>query len=159
MRIPVALTVVVLALVIAYVLSYRRPRVGLEILQTNLEDFRFDMLLAHQPVLVAEPVARLDDVLNAWFRRWNWVGATVPGQGASRLRNASKFLVVHAAGANTKVAVELTNPAHPDTVLRVLLPPDALLLAPYLWDVAFPDGGVTLTPVDDGVTRLLRFLG
>lgn len=151
----VALAIAGCALLAAYVAAYRRHRTGLEILQTSLDAFDFGMLLSRQPVLVAEPLPRLDDVVAAWFGRWNTVGATA-APPTPRLHNGSKYLLVHAAGG-AKTAVELTNPAHPDAALRVMVPPHALLIAPFMWDVAFPEAsGVTVTPVDDWITLLNR---
>lgn len=139
--------------------AYRSPRRGVEVTQTSLDAFSFEMLHSRQPVLVAEPIAALADVLRAWFG-WNVVGETIPvGPLGSTppFRNASKYLVVHAAGVG-KSAVELRNPAHPDSVLRVLVPPSAVLMVPVGWDVLEAPEGGTLTPVDDPVTWLLRFL-
>lgn len=155
MRLLVLALALVLTLVVAYALLTARTGTGLEIHQTSLETFAFDLLLTRQPVMVTDAISRLPDVVAAWFGRWNLVGATTQAPPPeARTRNRSKFMLVH--GGQTKAAVELTNPAHPDTTLRVLVPPHALLIAPYLWDVAFPDGGVSVTGVDDWATRLLR---
>lgn len=153
--VAVAAIVVVIALSLAVV--YRRPRSGLEVMQTDVAGFRFDMLLDHQPVLIAEPVASLEDVLRAWFR-WNIVGGVT--MSPPLLRNAAKYLVVHHVGTTLeKVALEVTNPAHPDSVLRVLMPPRSLMIVPYLWTVQpFPPEAFAVVPVDDVVTWLLRTL-
>ena len=105
-----------------------------------------------------EPVAALGDVLKAWFR-WNIVGDAVTPPAAV-LRNAAKFLVVHHVGpvGAQKPAVEVANPAHPEAVLRVLMPPRAVLIVPYMWTVqAYPAEAFAVAPVDDVVTRALRF--
>lgn len=156
------IVVAVLALAITLVgmaASYRRPRKGLEVIQTGVAGFRFDMLLDRQPILVAEPVASLDDLLRAWFR-WNSVGpATTPPPS---LQNAAKFLVVHHIGPvpneqDSRPAVEVTNPAHPEEVLRVIMPPRSVLIVPYLWSVQpSPPEAFAVVPVDDLVTRALR---
>ena len=147
--------VLALALAWAYAAAYRRPRAGVEVIQTGLEGFSFDMLLDRSPLLVPEPVADLRALVDAWFG-WNVVGPTTEASLPATAVNASKFLVAHAGPAKTPV--EVTNPAHPDTVLRVLVPPHGVLVVPYLWSASFPEGGATVTPVDDLVTAALRVL-
>ena len=146
-----------LALALAYAYVCRSPRPGVEVIQTGLEAFRFDQLLERCPLLVPDAVADLPAVLRAWFA-WNFVGPTTASPPSAA--GASKFLVVHAGPA--KAPVEVVNPAHPDLVLRVILPAHALLVVPYLWRAAFPTSGEpdgpTVTPVDDAATLALRLV-
>ena len=144
------------ALAWAYAAACRRPRAGVEVIQTGLEGFRFDMLLDRSPLLVPEPVADVRALLGAWFA-WNIVGPTTAAPAPPASACASKFGVVHAGPA--KAPVEVVNPAHPDTVLRVVVPPHGVLVVPYLWSSAFPEpDGVTVTAVDDAATYALRVL-
>ena len=149
-----SLAVAALVVAVGMAAELRRPRSGVEVTQTGLDGFAFDMLHDRQRVLVVEPVAAVGDLLRAWFG-WNLVGSSVAF--SAPFRNASKYLVLHAAPGE-KSAVEVRNPAHVDAVLRVLVPPRAVLMVPYGWDVLDAPTTATVTPIDDPVTWVMRFV-
>lgn len=89
-----AVLVVLIVIYIAY--YYRHPK-ELNILQTTLRNFNFDMLREKQPIVVQDHVATLSSLADMWFK-YNSVSSFDLGTSSMDdpqwIRNAYKFLVI-----------------------------------------------------------------
>jgi hypothetical protein len=152
----------VAALVAVYVwAAYYRVPPTVQMLQTTLAAFRVDALLQKQPMVIAEQVARLDDVRKAWFPASFVKEATAPADTWTRV--GAKYLVVQPRGAEG-AEVLLCPPKcrmaggapHPDeTLVAVPLKAYQLLILPFRYHFYTTSADVGLLVVNDWVSWAL----
>ena len=156
MGIIVAILLVCGVVIALLMMQYKRPRRGVEVIHSTLDTFKVEYLLERSPVLVVDPLIDIQSVVRAWFS-WNVVGGTTRPYEEKRV-NSAKFLVVH--GGSVKAPVVVTNPAHSELGVRILVPPHAVLIVPHRWYVEFPGSAdMSITEVDDLVTIVSKIVG
>lgn len=132
---------VLIVLVILYISYYYRYPTELNILQTTLHNFTFEMLREKQPIVIQDHVATLASLKSMWFT----YNTTIDfGLGASSpnaplwIRNNYKFVVIQP----TEDCELLLTPARDKPDAENIMPEDAAIVA-----IQAKEGQVFIVPL------------
>lgn len=164
MKLLTIATVVVVIACGAYVATYFSSPASVQVLQTDLHGFRFEMLHAKQPILVDDNVADMDELRRHWFAH-NITSLSVLAGSDAWHRNHHKYCVLRARQAGD---IYLSVPGSPSTadgsapdplltsLTAIPLQPGQLLVVPFRWRyLVSPGVEADLLGVHDLVTVLL----
>lgn len=129
----------VLVLLVVYISYYYRYPRHTEILQTTLAEFKFDMLLSKQPIVIQDRVADIAAVRKAWFPS-NIVreGAMIPEDKwhtnnfkYAIIQSPSLPITLFFLGAHTALSKEDKTPPTTATLTGIQLAPLQLAILPF----------------------------
>jgi hypothetical protein len=160
---PLSVFLIVLAcfLVVLYVLTYFMQPKNVSILQTSVQNFKFDMLREKQPIVIDDRVVSLNELAKLWFKP-NIVTNFRLEHSDLWHKNKYKYVVLQAEQegdiymypAGKKVVQGL--PDTEETLLAVHLLPGQIVIVPYRWWYHVPDRMVVSSlGVHDYITNLM----
>lgn len=149
-----------LVLIIIYIASYFRNPTDVNILQTSLRDFTFDMLREKQPIVIDDRVMVLDEIEKLWFQP-NITTQFRLTHSELWHKNKYKYIVLQAEQEGDVYMYPVGKkmiqglPDTDETLLAVHLLPGQMLILPYRWWYHIPDRMVVSTiGVHDYITYL-----
>lgn len=127
------------AILSLYIYSYYKYPAAVEVHQTSLHNFTFDMLRAKQPLVIDDRVVKLDDLQRLWFSSNITKSFALMG-GDAWHSNKFKYLIMHAEQEGDiylyppgKKMVDGNVPDPNESLLAVHLLPGQVLVIPYHW--------------------------
>lgn len=157
-----------IALLIMYVMYYYKYPSETVILQTTLQEFKFDLLREKQPIVIQDRVADISALKSMWFTT-NFVAVKTmyPTSANNPVwnRNLFKYTLIQSHGDGTEVllASHSYNPKQPipedATIVAIQLAANQCLIIPFhmLYAVVNQDEKqyYDVLEIDDIVTKLL----
>jgi hypothetical protein len=162
MGIGVYLAIAACVLAALYVFTYYRSPSQVEIQQTTLADFTFDVLREKQPLVIDDRVKSLEDLRRLWFASNLTTEFRLEGTETWHT-NRFKFLVMHAEQegdiyvyAPGKKMIEGGVPDPEEPLVAIHLLPQQVVLLPFRWRyLVMPPMRVACLGVHDYVTYML----
>jgi hypothetical protein len=121
-----------------YIYSYRKATSEVEILQSTLQHFTFDMLREKQPIIIDDRVVKLDDLAHLWFRAN--INRSFQLEGSETWhKNAFKYMVFHAQEEGDiyvyPAAKKMVDgaPDPEESLVAVHLQQGQIAIIPYRW--------------------------
>ena len=141
---------VILMILVSYIVLYTRPKTYTEILQTNIEDIRPDILLEKQPTLIFDKIVNIDDILKTTFNYMFTFSKKQYILTNTMYQNNSKYVLFHNNSENdieidiSKSRVKqnhfnvfntVLNEEPSDTnSIKIIMKPFNVLILPYLFN-------------------------
>ena len=159
--------VVVLCLCIMYVWHYYNYPKERQIIQTSLDAFHFDQLLARQPLVVQDRLQGgngLSEVGHMWFPHNLKRTFTVPSDTWTRTSHKHtmimnpeepvEILILHAGGRYASEGTQLV-PSHEEVLTAIPLEANQVVILPFHTVFSVNKEKSVILAVHDWVTRLL----
>lgn len=156
------LIIILLIVFIIYIYCYFRYPSYISILQTNLENFDFNMLLKRQPLVIEDNIKDIQPLLKAWFSP-NIVKQSQFDFDSIWNKNYFKYMLVYAQN-NTNVLLypagkKITNdnPDDSEPLIEIKLKKFQSLIIPYRWHYSIKDDCV-LYGIHDYITYIVQII-
>ena len=146
------LIIILLIIIIIYAYCYYIFPTEISILQTDLNNFNFNLLSSRQPIVISDFIQNPSEVINSWFN-YNIINANMNanmndndndndndnanGNANDWIHNNYKYLFINAY-KDTEVIIykaEITkmNPKAEDNIIIIKLQKNQSLILPFKW--------------------------
>lgn len=155
---------IAIIVIIAYVYCYFIHPLHISILQTNLEDFNFNLLLKKQPLVIEDQIKDIINVINSWFSP-NIIQDVKYNEKRVWNVNYHKYLYVYALcdtelllfAPGNKVIDDV--PDHNEPVIAIKLKTNQSTIIPFRWYYNIKNiDDMKLYGIHDYVTYVLDFI-
>lgn len=134
------LIIILLIIIIIYAYCYYIFPTEISILQTDLNNFNFNLLSSRQPIVISDFIQNPSEVINSWFN-YNIINdndnANMNANENDWIHNNYKYLFINAY-KDTEVIIykaEITkmNPKAEDNIIIIKLQKNQSLILPFKW--------------------------
>lgn len=155
--------IIILLLLILYIYCYYIFPDELSILQTNMNEFTFELLFKKQPIVIEDKNIDINYLLNNWFNyniinniennnRWN--------------HNNNKYLIIHSINDVNVLLCDPKNnfmndiPDIKDLIIEIKLKKGQILIIPFKWyyNIDNNNDNYHLYGIHDYITNILEFI-
>ena len=134
------LIIILSIIIIIYAYCYYIFPTEISILQTDLNNFNFNLLSSRQPIVISDFIQNPSEVINSWFN-YNIINANMNANMNANendwIHNNYKYLFINAY-KDTEVIIykaEITkmNPKAEDNIIIIKLQKNQSLILPFKW--------------------------
>lgn len=131
---------------------YCKKRNDFQIIQSNLNNIRDDVLYEKYPIIIYDKIVNVTDLLNTLFKYQYICKFTKNINTNTSLKNYSKYMIIHNTYTHD-IEVSLSN-NHNENVV-IIIPAYNVLIIPFMWSVNSLDNKITCFELVDFVHYFL----
>lgn len=153
--------IVLLVLFILYIYCYFVFSSVITILQTNVNDFKFDLLYQKQPIVINDKIKNINNILDIWFKQ-NIIDNNINIDNNSWITNKYKYLYIYTL-YDTEILLSKPNinnkiPDEKEKIINIKLKEFQSLIIPFKWKYFIDNkNNINLYGIHDYITYFLAF--
>jgi len=123
-------------IVIIYICCYYIFPSDINILQTTIQYFNFNLLSSRQPIVISDYIKEPNEVIDSWFK-YNIIDYIDNNDNNDWIHNNYKYLFINAIEDTEiiiyKAQITKTNPTPDDKIIIIKLEKNQSLILPFKW--------------------------
>jgi hypothetical protein len=153
---------ILIIFIIIYICCYFIFPPTIQILQTNITDFNFNLLYLRQPIVIPDYLEDTEKLINSWFN-YNIINYDNDDNNNDDWKfNKNKYLFINAIEDTEiiiyKASIYSIIPDENDRIIAIKLEKKQSLILPYKWKYYIKRNNVNIWKIDDIITYFLKFV-
>lgn len=154
--------IVFIILLLLYIYCYFIFTSVITILQTNINDFKLDLLYQRQPIVINDKIKDINNILNLWFKQ-NIIDYNIDINNDSWITNKYKYLYFYSINDDTEIFLSKPNinekiPNQNEKIINIKLKQFQSLIIPFKWKYYIDNKNfIKLYGIHDYITYFLAF--
>jgi len=154
--------IIIIIIIILFILYFVYPHT-LNINQTSIEKFNFNLLYEKNPLILTNHIVNINSIIDIWFK-YNFIYST-KFNNQSWINNKSKYLIIHNSSNSEKTEIHIcnpytnidknNNPCNNSKIISIELLHHQFMILPFNWYYFIDDSFINLYLIHDPITLLI----